>query len=313
MKSIILGALLTFLTLAPVHSNVIFSCTLSGNTCTFNNVVLNEIQYEWKPTSTGYSSAVLKLIFKNCNIPVVTRGICETFPFINALDMSGIGVKQVREDAFFGCKHLEHLDLRMNSIETLAKQTFTYNTEMKRLILYDNKFTSFGDGTFARMVKLEQLGVGINNLTSFPPDLIEYNKNLKNLQMDSNDMLDVEAERIVELLPRLEKFELDDNEISCSRMSQIIEFFKKKGLNFGIGHQRKTRYYATDKIFAGQRCVPEVSSMAANYRKDYSKVDQKLHMIETKQTSSGFVQQMVLEKLEKIEKILLKMQEWKDG
>lgn len=256
----------------------VYKCELAGNNCTFSNVFLNSTHYEWQPMFE-----VFYVKFTGSNISVVTKEICETFPNLLHIHMENLGIEEIKEDAFHACTELTELHLHSNRIKELHPNTFLYNTKLKKLLLYGNQIEKLDKyDLFVSLRDLEHLSVGMNNLTEFSPELVKNNKALNYLMLYSNDMSDLDAEQILDYLPNLSKFEIDDNELSCTRVVQIYKLFQSKEIVFNTTRNYKVRYYPQKKVFGDLTCNPDAPWMASDYGKEKSKFDQKINAIEIK-------------------------------
>lgn len=279
MKSIIFVVLQTLILFSCIKSSFqqkpVFKCELSGDTCTFKNVILNSTHSEWQPESDD-PSVVTLVGFSGSTIPIITKGLCELFPLLNGLSLEGLQVEEVKEDAFHTCFELNNLRLNGNEIKELHPNTFKYTINLSTLSLGNNRITQLNDDLFANMPRLNGLYLEVGNLTEFSAKLVRNNKYLVALLLQSNDLLDIEAEKIVEDHPHLVAFTVTDNEIHCTRYVQIVNMLRSKDIQVPGGYALKERYYPTVIVFENyQKCIPDVAWMAANYRKHNSKVDQR--------------------------------------
>lgn len=257
----------------------VYRCTISGLTCTFSKVILNETHYEWIPTSDD-SDVVRTVEFSDSTMTVVTKGICEEFKFLRELKITGQNVEEIKEDAFHACYGLTILRLYINKIKKIHANTFLYTKNLEQLELYENQIKKLGDyQIFSNLQNLTHLHFGRNNLTEFSPELIRYNKNLLHIYVYSNDLSELEVETILDFVPNLQRLSLDDNEISCTRLVQIFELLESKDIEFHLTANYKVRYYPREIILGSLKCNPDISWMASNYRKENSKLDQRLKVI----------------------------------
>lgn len=261
----------------------IYKCEQDGTSCTFYDVQLNLTHYEWQPTA--YKPEIVTAIwFAGCVIPVATKDICETFPSLRVLHSGGLQLEEVKEDAFHACHELTYLTLGSNQIKKIPQNTFLYTKNLQTLELQDNQIMTLEhNNVFSNVPNLDWIGLGINNLTEFSPELIRNNKNLRYLHLYSNDLSDIDAEQIVDFLPNLKYFYLDDNEISCTRLVQIHNMLKSKGIDIGPSYYAfKLRYYPQETVVGNYTCNPDISWMASTYRKQNSIFLQRFNSIKEK-------------------------------
>lgn len=281
ISSIVILILFSIIKLS-LQEKPVFKCELSGDICTFRNVVLNFSHYEWQPASDN-PTVVTTVQFKNSVIPIVTKGLCELFPNVRKLDLEQSNVKSVAEDAFQACLELDYLRLSGNNIEQIYSNTLKYNRKLSILALDRNRITDLHDDLFLNLEKLEDVYLEENNLTEFSPKLLRNNEQLKALLLQTNDLSDIDAEKIVEDHPKLEAFTVTDNEIHCTRYVHITNMLRSKGIQVPGGYRLKTRYYPTVEVFENyQICIPDIAWMAANYRKKNFIINQRLNELEIK-------------------------------
>lgn len=259
----------------------VYKCVLSGTTCTFSNVVLNSTHYEWQPTS-DIPAGVFVVKFTASKIPVVTNDICKAFPNLVRLEMQSTGIEEIKEDAFHACAGLTILYLYENQIEKLHPNTFLYTVKLQELNFRTNRISKLDHyNLLTNLQDLQEFSCSQNNLTEFSPELIRNNKNLEILGLYSNDLSDIEAEQILDFLPNLVKFHIDDNELSCTRIVEVYKLLQLNGISTTVSDY-KIRYYPQQKVFGTLKCNPDASWMASNYRKENSKNDQRFDAIDIK-------------------------------
>lgn len=257
----------------------VYRCTISGLTCTFSKVILNETHYEWIPTSDD--SDVVRIVeFSESTMTVVTKGICEEFKFLRELRMANQSVEELKEDAFHACTGLQLFYFHNNKIKKIYPNTFLYTPNIEDLYLYGNQIQELEDyQVFSNIPNLTRLHFGRNNLTKFSPELIRYNKKVERIYLYSNELSELEIDVILDFLPNLKTISLDDNEFSCTRLVHIFKLLESKGIEFVLPAKNKVRYYPQQLIFDTLKCNPDISWMASNYRKENSKLDQRLQEI----------------------------------
>lgn len=273
----LLGVLSLSTSEKPIHQCVHFG----AENCQFYNIVLNSTHYEWQPTAE-FPDNVIYSSFGTSIIPIFTKGVCELFPLLQQLFIRDTQVVEVKEDAFDACLELTHLYLSGNRIKRLHPDTFQHTKSMRVIHLEDNQIECLDhDELFANsMPDLITLHLNNNNLTEFSPELVKNCHGLRYLDLYSNDLSDIDVVRIVEYRPNLKRLWLDDNEISCVRMVEILSFLEAKGIESEMTESNKTRYYPQQGVFGGFKCNPDVSWMASAYRKENLKFDHRLDEIE---------------------------------
>lgn len=121
-----------------------------------------------------------------------------------------------------------------------------------------------------------------NNVTEFSPELLRNNENLKQLDIYSNYLSDLEVEQLVEFLPNLLVLHFGDNEVSCMRLFEANKFLTSKKITLNYIGSSKIRYYPQETVFNGLKCNTDISWMVSNYRKENSKISQRIEKIDGK-------------------------------
>lgn len=271
-----------------VSCDKVYKCEISEDTCVFSNIKLTSINYNWIPEADEPNNVTI-VEFTGSKIPIITKNICDYFPNLRELWLEELSIKEVKEDAFHSCSALTRLFLYGNLIEHLHPQTFWYMKKLKTLSLHTNRIGTLDDyQIFSNLGALYELDIGNNNLTTISPELFRHNWKLRALGLYANDLSDFEVEVILSYLPLLRALFLDDNEISCTRMVEIILLLKSKNIYFyDLEAKLKIRYYPQQTVF-NINCNPDISWMASQYRKENSLVKQRsIKMIEASSDDSN--------------------------
>ncbi|XP_063707812.1 leucine-rich repeat-containing G-protein coupled receptor 4-like [Culicoides brevitarsis] len=228
--------------------------------CTFQNIRLNSTNYRWKPKAN--KTEIEYVEFESSLIPVVYSNICRAFPKMKNLQLGESGVQEVTEDAFYACANLETLRLHSNKIKVLHPTTFQGVPKMAFLNLGSNLLTEFPDlSFFAGMPKLQKLFLEWNNLKSFPAELLKYNPKMYQLALYSNNLSELDVEKLVKYLPNLKYFNWIDNEIFCSQALEGMTYLSSLGIVQWdceeMCENPKKRDYVTDKVLGNFTCVPD--------------------------------------------------------
>lgn len=269
-KSVLISILMLLDILSSaLNEELTYKCELSGTTCTFSNIDRN-----WTPSSDDPN--IVEIVnFKESSIPVVTKDICDTFPFLKELFLDNVGVQEIQEDAFIYCTGLTKLDLKGNHIDQILPNTFLYTKSLQKLDLSENKIKTLDKNLFSNLPELEVLALNQNFLTEFSSELIRNNKDLIHLYLYSNDLWDIEPAEIADSHSKLKTFSVDDNVLSCSKMIQIHQLLASKEiLNDQVGN--KVRDYPQETVFDGLKCNPDIAWMALNFRKGNSENDEAI-------------------------------------
>lgn len=150
----------------------------------------------------------------------------------------------------------------------IPTNAFLYTKNSELLYLGNNQLMSLEQNLFVNTPNLKSLDLNENNLTQFSPELISHHKEFNSLI--NADLSDIDAKQIVDCHPKLAFFHLDDNEMACTRIIEIIRTLDAKQINTEPTGHYKTRYYPQEKVLRGFLCNPDISWMASNHRKENS-------------------------------------------
>lgn len=250
-----------------------FKCQLNERRiCQFYNIHLNTTYFNWQPTADD-PSTVRFIEFTESTIPVMTKDICETFPVLTFLDLYNVGIREITQGAFDSCSELSNLMLQRNLLKRIPSRAFEKLTNLLMLNLKDNQLEQLDPGCFSKLSRLMFLDVAGNNLIDFSPQLVQQNTELTYLYVDSNYLSDVAVEKLVELLPIVQRIEFDDNAIRCSRVAEMNEFLIAEKISFIPRRQFFYDQYRhrTEFVYRGFSCKPDAVWYFSKYRMHYSK------------------------------------------
>lgn len=201
------------------------------NTCKLRHLHYNETTFQF---NTFYGSQTTKLRLFNSTLPKLGKyGLCKSnYPNlpenkIEEIDLSGVQLQEMAPDTFESCSKLKILILRSNKIETL-EEVFSYNSELEKLDLTNNLIKEIRDETFVPLTKLKVLLLSNNFLTRFAPILIESCHRLEVLKLDSNDLFDLNVQKMVEYVPNMKTLAFNNNQLRCQHVKEIQEFLSTK-------------------------------------------------------------------------------------
>jgi hypothetical protein len=201
---------------------------------------------------TGEINNVLKYL----EVFQIGLTVIEDYTFSTASEMETLiladnEISVIKGKAFSGLKSLERLNLKNNKITTLEIETFNELIELKTLHLSDNNLRSFDFAILHRNMKLNYFYLHNNSLVDFKnsQDTLELNiqelyfannfmtafhlnnlpnlPNLKALYINSNNLTDIEFDKIAVKFPNLFKFKFGLNQWDCCYLIKMIEKLKE--------------------------------------------------------------------------------------
>lgn len=222
---------------------------------------------------------------KNLNnkIETLTGDICEAFPNINVLIAHGVGLTSIDEDALRKCTKLHTVGLNDNSLTFLPPKIFDWNLELKAVGLQRNNLTKIDEYIFENNKKLTIIALQHNNFYFLPKNIFKNkpkltllwlhanklselsflegmaaSKDLRNVDLSSNRLADIDIEKLHAIFPNLKKVNLKDNELMCERQLQIKKFLDTENIEykgFGIFDTRCSSY--TKEIWEEKKLLRE--------------------------------------------------------
>lgn len=178
---------------------------------------------------------------KNTNLPVASTWLCEKQQNIIKIDVFRAQLAQIDANTFDLCRNLRFVYLSENKLTKVDPTLFAKNTQLEEINLSGNALTAIPVELFANQLRLRVLSLSANKLTYFNEQTVRNLGELRELWLYSNELLDIDEEELVRHLPKLEVAALTDNDFSCPRLKQIIQFFQKKLIGFRCRVARQLR------------------------------------------------------------------------
>lgn len=170
-----------------------------------------------------------KLDMTNHNISLSRFIPIATYPkFVNSLYIFGTKLPFFSaEDICNTFVDLERIDVGALSIEEVSKYAFYKCTHLRAISMYRNNITSLDIKLLWNVVDLEVLQLTGNQLTYIHPKVFKNLKRLRELYLRNNPLINLDADQMVKYMPVLREVYLQDTDIECGRMTDIIEAFEE--------------------------------------------------------------------------------------
>lgn len=183
-----------------------FACVTSElDLCTVGSIFRSPTDSNFHLTAPD-PAKIERLVIKASQISVWTS-VCTTFPNLQKIVASRVGIKQLAPGAFDNCTNLRHLDFSFNHIKEVPIGLLSPMTHLETLYLYNN------------------------NLTYFPADSLKNLKELKKFALISNQIFEIDEDKIVANCPALTDLWFNDNNLRCDRIAKIKSTLKRKNVN----------------------------------------------------------------------------------
>lgn len=127
----------------------------------------------------------------DANIPLIPRGIFETFPNLETLQMS-THLKTIYHNDFEFAHSLYNLSLSDNKIETIRNSVFSWAKNLNELHLDGNEILILEDYAFNGLDKLYYLSLNKNRIISLKTHTFHGASHLNDLRLDNNEIETIE-------------------------------------------------------------------------------------------------------------------------
>lgn len=238
---------------AVTHANPVqfagtqYHCEQFGSHCFLNDVVITKEERDFEIVATS-PEFIRSISFRNSHIEALTSVFCKTFPGIEVLELQNLGLEELEPTSFSGCTQLLSLDLSQNSIPSLPENLFDDMPHLRYLYLADNKIQKMTDSQFVKNAELRFLYLTNNSIEVFPASAVRGLDNLLGLNLAVNEMSDIDEIAIIANLKMLQYIQINHNELSCTRINEILERFKEAGVNVFADGVQRDRYYEQWKV-----------------------------------------------------------------
>lgn len=171
-----------------------------------------------------------ELIFDNCTLYSMPRGIFQQFPHIKIIYAWHSQLKSLDAESFHLAAELTTLDVSRNVITLLTARTFIRATNLMRLEMSYNHVSDIDADAFVGLDHLHTLLLDNNRLEFVPGTAFTPLRQLKTIRLDHNAIKTVAVEQFIRNVG-LQSIHLNDNAIewmlgehTFRHLSHVIEF-----------------------------------------------------------------------------------------
>lgn len=187
--------------------------------------------------------------------PVLNNTSCSRHPEASSFVAHYIGILELKSNAFTPCLYLASIDLMMNELTYIDKDTFTGQRRLEVLNLIGNRLQHIHKDVFAELLNLKQLLLGFNIIKNFHPAVVRNLQYLEILRIQGNDFIDLDANKLYDHLPALQRVAFDNGRFSCNTLANLIQFFEGHNVQVELYHVNILPKDAITKN--GRICVPD--------------------------------------------------------
>lgn len=162
----------------------------------------------------------------------LTSFICLENP--KKLILFGKNIQRIEPGALYNCRSVEKIYLYENELRDLSRETFVSNMELTELSLSYNNLRFLDPDLFVSLEKLEILDLLCNEIVYFPSELVRNCGNLKEVQLASNRLLDLDIGQLLIYMPKLVWFYFSVNSIGCTRADEIAKMVLSRRVKVGV-------------------------------------------------------------------------------
>lgn len=187
--------------------------------------------------------AQFEVVIKNPT-PTLTDSYCVAHPHTLRFKADKKSIKEVQSNAFSKCTAVTTIILNSNQIIRLVRDVFINNNKLEVLQLGENLIEQIDDDLFTALFNLKILGLGSNRIRYFPPGSVRNLNNLQHLYLQGNELLDIDERSLLGYLPILRTLGINNNDIPCKRVEQILKALKSRGVakETASGRKRNRNY-----------------------------------------------------------------------
>lgn len=151
-------------------------------------------------------------IVQGSKLVAVPPGIFRTFPAMEKLFVSDLGISVLLADRFVGADKLKVLNIYNNKIEVIPSRVFINLPNTVEMLLMNNAIETIEDNAFDGMDKLDVLRLSDNRIRSLGRLSFAGAINIRLLVLDGNNIDTIEEGALS--LPNLEKLYLTNNKLT---------------------------------------------------------------------------------------------------
>lgn len=264
-----------------------FECNHNqGDTiCLLENIQLTRANPQFNVTAKN-PEIVFYIFIRQSVIPLLTFQFCTSFPNVEFVGIYKSLVAEVDEHILIGCSKLTNLDITDNKLEALPENLLEQSPNLLFINFMGNFIRELPPKLFATTTKFVDLTVAWNRLREVPFEALKDHKQLTALRIYANDILNVDEVKIVESFPELKTFSFNNNEISCERYGEIVEYLNKFGIETPTVTRPRQRFHVVGKV-GNIECNMDVVWAAVHFKREaeqnkVEKLNQKVAKLQKK-------------------------------
>lgn len=195
--------------------------------CAFTGIFTNESNPYFQPSAFEEDPVnVSSVIVRRSILPLLTDEFCTVFPNLKKLTVDESSLNRIQDGALSSCKSLTHFSINDNDVTEVSPHLFTNNPNITGINFSSNKLTFLDVKIFEPTKKVLHVGLSNNLLVHFDFRAMPLLQQLKLFWINDNNLLDFDEFAVLEKLPNLRDFRIEDNLLECRNLKLVLEVFK---------------------------------------------------------------------------------------
>lgn len=195
-----------------------------------------------------------QVVVSGGNLAVFTSEICDYFPNLSILYLQQTGVQELDANALDNCANLLGWFVKSAKIEEIPLNFFQNMPLLDYVYFNDTPIKRIDPAQFHGSQKLAELYISLSHIEEFPLESITSDS-ISFIFIESSNLKDFPAEEYMKRFPRAEYVGYSDNDIKCSRVQEMNDFFNERGVEVFTIFSRKPREEEVVEV-EGVLCVP---------------------------------------------------------
>lgn len=163
-------------------------------------------------------------------------GCFTSLEHFNHLTINRQNIQNLTKDVLNGLTEVTYLNLKENNIENVDEDAFENMPNLSYLILNDNNITRFQNNTFLNVTGLESFEFLRLDLQEFAIDILENQKELKNIGLPTSLIKDnLELSKLTSIFIKLESIILSENDKDDEDINNFILNCEDAGFTVKFG------------------------------------------------------------------------------
>lgn len=239
-----------------IISTVKYDCQLdtdNNEICYIPRLQLTKQDFHIEPVTEHPDT--IKEVKLHGHVPILGRGICDSLPNLDTFYADEVAMEEIQEDAFEGCKTLEKIEMTNNNFTKLGRNSLKGLVNLGILNLHGGNIPEI-DLDLTSLKNLHTISLTLMNISIFSADTLREQDDLRMLVLCSNNLFDLDVERILSSAPKLEDIYLGENNFKCSRLREMLSVLKARNVRAVTRPFPKERNYCPEKV-DGIECLSE--------------------------------------------------------